>query len=113
MDEISKIWANFGVLCCSVRIPCSSVGPRYGEAKRGLGQALSTPQRSNATPQHNTVHNMEIVVFCFFLPFHYSKDLSIGIIRTYKCMKGSIPVCKVKEKLDRTSPLRRVCRWQT
>ena len=30
MDEISKIWANFGVLHRSVGIPCSSVGPRQG-----------------------------------------------------------------------------------
>ena len=50
MDEINKIWANFGVLSRGVRIPHSSVGPRQGVAcprrnvaERGLGQASGMP----------------------------------------------------------------------
>ena len=76
-----QIWANFGVLRHDVRIPRSTVGPRRGVA-------LFTDR-------------------CFYhvFLFHYSENLSIG---PYECMKGSIHVCKVKEKLDRTSPPRRV-----
>ena len=33
-DEISKIWANFGVLCHGVGIPRSSVGPRRDLVER-------------------------------------------------------------------------------
>ena len=48
-----QIWANVGVLHCSVGIPGSSVGPRqgmacprHGVANMGLGQALGMSQRS-------------------------------------------------------------------
>ena len=95
MDEISKIWANFEVLCRGVGIPHSSVGPRHGVAERRLGQASGMPRHSKATlrrrptPQHSSAtprrsyysqHGNFCVLFCFV--FHCSKDLSIGIMRT-------------------------------
>ena len=73
MDEISKIWANFGVLRRGVGIPRSSIGPRRGVAERRLVQASGTPRCSRATPRRrpmprrSTIHSMEIVVFCFVL----------------------------------------------
>ena len=94
-DEISKIWANFGVLCHSVGIPRSSVGPRHGLVERevwtasgtprhskAMSRRRSTPQRSSAMLRHSNVHNMEIFVLCFVLLSRYSKDLSIGLMRT-------------------------------
>ena len=58
MDEISKIWAISGDLRSRVGSPHNNVGPRqgmacpcHGMAKRGLGQASGTPQRSSAMPQ--------------------------------------------------------------
>ena len=82
-----------------------------------LSRGMSTPRlgrveglrHSVAVLSHGvaTVHSMETVVFCFVLFFRCSEDLSIEQREPYKCMKGSIHVCKVKEKLDRTSPSRR------
>ena len=83
MDEISKIWAISRVLRRGIGIPRSSVDPlqglacpRRGVAKRGLGKASGTPQRSSATsrrwsmPWRSTVHNMENfgVLSCFVIP---------------------------------------------
>ena len=64
---ISKIWENFGVLR-------HGIGPRQGVAcphrsvtERRLGQASSSPRRSNTMPRRSIVHSMEIfgVLFCF------------------------------------------------
>ena len=61
MEEISKIWANYGVLCYGVGALRSSIGPhqgmacpRCGMAEKGLGQALGMPQRSSATPRRRS-----------------------------------------------------------
>ena len=35
----------------------------------------------------------KILVYCFVLSFRCFEDLSIGLMRTHKCMKGSIHVC--------------------
>ena len=60
IDEISKIWAISGVLRRSVGIPCNSVGPHRGMAKRGLEQALGTPRRSYCSQYGNF-----FILFCF------------------------------------------------
>ena len=71
-DEISKIWANFGVLRRDVGIPCSNVGPRQGIACPRSGVA---ERRLFATLRRSTVHSIEIFVFCFVLFFPLLRGL--------------------------------------
>ena len=79
---------NFGVLRCGIGIPRSSVGPHCGVVEKEVWTASSTPRHSKATsrrrstPQCSTVHSMEIFVFFFVLLSRYSKDLSIGLMKT-------------------------------
>ena len=51
--------------------------PRGGLDKPRVHRSVEVLLRGVAT-----VHNMEIFVFCFVLLFHYSEDLSIGLMRT-------------------------------
>ena len=46
-------------------------------------------------------------MFCFIFLFHYSEDLSIGLMRTLQVYERVYSYCKVKEKLYHTSPPRR------
>ena len=47
--------------------------------------AVARPRRrifpSSGSPRRNTIHNMEMLCFCFVLFFRCFKDLSIGLIR--------------------------------
>ena len=84
--EIGKIWAMPGVLRHNVGTPRDNKGPCHGMACPHRGVAESgVSDRLGFTPLcHDvaTVHSMEILCFCFVLPFRYSEDLSIGLMRT-------------------------------
>ena len=77
---------------------------RRGIAKLRRGEGL----RCSVAVLRRRVALFTDTCLCHVLLFCYSKDLSIRLMRTLLEYEGFIHVCKVKEKLDRTSPPRHV-----
>ena len=99
-----KIWALLGSLLrthVAAWPRCQNGTPRVrrGVAKLRRGEGL---RRSIAMLRHGITLFTDMC-FCHVLLLRYSEDLSIGLMRTIEVYEKSIHVCKVKEKLDRTS----------
>ena len=75
-DEISKS-GQFRGPTPQRRDPMQRRGREGGLDKPRVRRGIEKLRHSVAT-----VHSMKIFVFCFVLFFHYSEDLSIGLMKT-------------------------------